>query len=384
MSNLSSARPMAASLLPKRATPYTWSILGFSAEQTVRDCYARQGHEIPDLIIWQYHAGSVEVDVDVLAAAQQALVGQGTAQVPSMGQLILGRGQDRRSRMVAAAALAEAPERFVAVKHWTERVYATQWRQATVLQVMEEIEPRAQTALNGLLEVAMALEVASAQLRQWFPEQASALLHGLDEEIVTAGYRSALGKLGARAAADSNAMAWLRAGHAAGWQDGLPGGDLRVALKEFLALYGRWAAGPLEAASPRWIEVPAALVDVALASGLVPDPQVGRQQREENAEVASRQLGMLRRRQLDLTFQQVQQLAELVAEGHDSLVNVMAAARYWALGAGQEAVADGRLATVADVFLLELEELKQMATGEWHSASQVRAVVEERRAEVEA
>jgi hypothetical protein len=373
---------MAASLLPERATPYTWSILGLSAERTVRDYFARQGHQLPNRTIWRYHNGSVEVDVGVLAAAQQVLVGQGVTPAPSMGQLLLRRGQDRGSGTVTAAGLADAPERFVAVENWTERVYATQWRQATVLQVMEEIEPRAQAALTGLLEVSMALAIAGAQIRQWFPEQASALLYGLDQEIATVGYRSALGKLGAPAAADSGAMAWFRAGHALDWQDELPGGDLRVALEQFLALYGRWAAEPLEAGSPRWAEVPAALVNAALASELVPDPQAARQQREKNAEAASRQLGMLRRRQLESTFQQVQQLAELVAEGQAALVNVIAAARYWALGAGHEAVADGRLAAVGDVFLLELEELKQMMTGEWHSAGQVRSVVEDRRGSI--
>lgn len=379
-SNLSSVGPMAATLLPGRATPYTWSILGHSAERTVRDYYAHQGHEVPDRpAIWQYHAGSVEVDVAALATAEQALTGQSVTRAPSMGQLLLGWGQDSRRGAVAAVALTEAPERFVAVERWTERVHATQWRQATVLQVMEEIEPQAQAALTGILEVSAALAVASAQLREWFPEMASALLHGLDQHTGTAGHRYALEQLGRQAAADPDAVAWFRAGHDSGWQDGLPGGDLRPALEQFLAHYGRWAAEPLEAASPRWTEVPAALVDVALESEAVPDPQGARQQRARSAEAASRQLGILRRRQLDSAFQQVQQLAELAAKGHDALVNVMATARYWALGAGREAVADGRLATVADVFLLELEELKQMMTGEWHSASQVQAVVEERR-----
>jgi hypothetical protein len=63
------------------------------------------------------------------------------------------------------------------------------------------------------------------------------------------------------------------------------------------------------------------------------------------------------------------------------LVTVMAVARHWALGAAQEAVNDGRLAAPEDVFLLELEELKQIMTGEWSSPEQVQPVVERRRAE---
>jgi hypothetical protein len=59
----------------------------------------------------------------------------------------------------------------------------------------------------------------------------------------------------------------------------------------------------------------------------------------------------------------------------------MAAARHWALGAAQEAVNDDRLTAQEDVFLLELEELKQLMTGEWNSPEQVLPVVERRRAE---
>ena len=61
------------------------------------------------------------------------------------------------------------------------------------------------------------------------------------------------------------------------------------------------------------------------------------------------------------------------------MVIVAAAARYWVSGAANEALADGRLQSPDEVFLLELEELKQMMTGEWSNVSQVRPLIEERK-----
>jgi len=49
---------------------------------------------------------------------------------------------------------------------------------------------------------------------------------------------------------------------------------------------------------------------------------------------------------------------------------ILAGARRWALAAGHEAAADQRLAAETDVFYYELEEVKQMMTGEWNISDQ--------------
>ena len=76
-------------------------------------------------------------------------------------------------------------------------------------------------------------------------------------------------------------------------------------------------------------------------------------------------------------------LADLLPACRDGLATVVAAARYWAIGAAREAVHDGRLARVDQVFLLEREELKQMMTGEWSQADRVQSLVATRLAEQE-
>ena len=60
---------------------------------------------------------------------------------------------------------------------------------------------------------------------------------------------------------------------------------------------------------------------------------------------------------------------------------VITASRHWTLAAAREAMADGRLQAPEEAFLLELEEIKQLMTGEWSDPSYVQARVQARRAQ---
>jgi hypothetical protein len=110
-------------------------------------------------------------------------------------------------------------------------------------------------------------------------------------------------------------------------------------------------------------------------------PQAARQRRAAAGARIAGEIDARRRRQFEPVFEQLQQIVDLLPASREALVTVMAVARYWALGAAQEAVNDGRLPAAEDVFLLELEELKQVMTGEWSSPEQVLPLVERRRAE---
>jgi hypothetical protein len=69
----------------------------------------------------------------------------------------------------------------------------------------------------------------------------------------------------------------------------------------------------------------------------------------------------------------------------DTLALVMTAAQRWVSAAAREAMETGLIARPGDVLFLELEELKQVATGEWHAGDRaaVQAAVAERMQEVE-
>ena len=58
-----------------------------------------------------------------------------------------------------------------------------------------------------------------------------------------------------------------------------------------------------------------------------------------------------------------------------ALARVMDGARVWTEAAAHEGLQDGRLTAVEEVFLLDLEEVKQMMTGEWNDPARVQAAV---------
>ncbi|MCB0088938.1 MAG: hypothetical protein KDE54_13580, partial [Caldilineaceae bacterium] len=65
---------------------------------------------------------------------------------------------------------------------------------------------------------------------------------------------------------------------------------------------------------------------------------------------------------------------------------IQAGTRTWALAAAKEAMSDGRLTSPEEVFYFELEEIKQMMTGEWNvsSTAEIQATTAERKAQYQA
>lgn len=382
-----SANDLTAGLL----SPFSWSILSRSAEQAIVNHYQALGYDLPaDTRFWRRFAGRAYLNTTALAAADQAVtdVASGSS---SLGQRLRGRDTGRRAA-VLRHELAQAPNTFAAIQRWREKVQASQWRQATILQIMEEIEPHAAAVLSAREHLISGLGSARRQithwLASWLPNAPDALFDalfaGLDGREGLAGYRHDLAGLALAAGREPAVLTYLPAGD---WPQSAPEGAFRRAFEQFMATHGYWGEEPLEAAGPRWTERPADLLarvaaDLAApASPLPVDPEQARQQRAEAADHVARQLGLLRRRQFEPAFEQLQQIVALLPASRAALVAVMAAARHWALGAAHEAAADGRLAAIEDVFLLELEELKQMMTGEWSSPAQVQLIVRERRAQ---
>lgn len=382
------SRAASADLTHGLLTPFTWSILSYSAERADRAHYRSLGCNLPeDTPIWRRHLGRAYLNMTALTAADQAFSSVG---VDSPGRRFLGRGEDRRQAAVLNEQLAAAPASFDAVRRWWERVRETQWRQATILQVMEEIEPKAEAVLTLRNALTTGLGAARRQITRWVAEWLpgssdtlfDSLFAGLDGREGWARYRFDLRRLVETARQEPSVLAGMQA------TAGDPGdaeNAFRREFTSFLATYGQWAEQPLEAASPRWGEAPRSLLDrvqrtlAEPAGPLLADPSLAQQRRAEAGAQVARTVGLLRRRQFEPAFAQLQQAVELLPASRHALVTVMAVARAWALGAARETVADSRLDSLEDVFMLELEELKQVMTGEWNSADQIRPIVEQRR-----
>ena len=88
------------------------------------------------------------------------------------------------------------------------------------------------------------------------------------------------------------------------------------------------------------------------------------------------------RRQFEPLLARARRLCRAVDVAWDGLARVMAAAQLWLRAVAAEAVSAGLIADPAEVHFLELEELKQVATGEWHRgrSEHVREEVVQRRA----
>ena len=90
------------------------------------------------------------------------------------------------------------------------------------------------------------------------------------------------------------------------------------------------------------------------------------------------QAGMLGRSGLRKAIDLTQQTLTAHAEAREALAYVVAAARHWALAAAAEGAEDGRIHHPDEIFMLEIEEIKQMMTGEWHSRGHVESLIQKR------
>jgi len=79
----------------------------------------------------------------------------------------------------------------------------------------------------------------------------------------------------------------------------------------------------------------------------------------------------------------LRQSLRLQSKAMDALAYLLSGTRNWALAAGAEAMDDGRLCAIEDVFLFELEEVKRLMTGEWNVSDreEIQALVTRRQGE---
>ena len=240
-------------------------------------------------------------------------------------------------------------------------MFASEWSQAQLLQVMEEIEPMAAEALSWVHALAVAA-VGSY-------ERLGALLEKKEKDPARA---EAL-RLGLVAGLETPESLLLQA---------LAAGAEPQTLKERFGHMPMGLEG--EIAHPRLEN----LEDAALTDGHfeVWNWDVGQaQNRRQDAEAqALSQAGMLGRSGLRKVLELAQQTLVSHAQAMESLAFVLAAARHWAMAAASEGADDGRILDPNEIFMLEIEEIKQMMTGEWHSRAHVETLIQERRAAYDA
>jgi len=167
-------------------------------------------------------------------------------------------------------------------------------------------------------------------------------------------------------------IAWIKDGDLRRPQTEFPDPSAREALADFLARFGHRSLDEGELATPRWHEDSSPLLRI-LPALIETRPQPSAQSPDRvPSSAADRQL-----------LQQIREMQTLQSRALHALSYIWAGTRHWVLAAAQEAKSDGRLESADEIFFFELEEIKQMMTGEWNISArdEIRARLTERRAE---
>lgn len=363
-------RDLARDLFPLAVTPFHWTLLRRPAEAAMRRAWADLGAHLPTEPFWRLNErGLVYLNAALTRQAARELHGAawlGAAPGPSKPGL-LGRLQAQttigRAQKQVDTAVGEVEQLNRRLTAWLGRIHQLRWLQADLLQVMEELEPQAEAILRAYFTLRAGLSAAHAEVTAHLigllpadPERTALHLYAGIETLPSAAMAYAIPGLRDAAAGDESVTA-------------------------FLTRFGHRGPGEARPEALRWRDLP----EQALRLALLPSARDGRaanaaREAAERSIVARLDAG--RRRQFDAALARARQLCRSVDVAWDGIACVTAAAQVWLHAAASEAQAAGLIAAPDEVHYLELEELKQVATGEWHRgrSARVRADVASRRA----
>lgn len=344
-------RDLARDLFPGVTTPFAWTAQRAPAEGALRRALAELGAAPNDQKLWQRNPdGQVYINATALADAARRLHGaawlgpiRGEAPTGVLGRLQSGSAL-RTAQARIAAALAEAPNLHARAAKWLVWVNGLRWTQADLLQVMEELEPKARESLQTYFILRAGLAAAARQvtdrLVEWLPERPPDVTWGL--------YVGLAGMPGVEAAYTLAVAARAEASRDAA-----------------LAQFGHRGPGEMRPDGSRWAENPALLASLADQRPLR-NPDTAHVQRQAVEAWVFGQLDTGKSRQFEAALRQTQALCAAVDVAWDAVTMIMTAAQRWSQATAREAVAANLIAQPEDVLYLELEEVKQIATGEWH------------------
>jgi len=394
-------QPLASGVL----TPLSHSVLAELAGRSWYAHYDRLGFSpTPRSRVVRRHKGRAYFNLSLSAQleAEQAGVEPPMLQVNQQQQHLaawekpgfLAGFKFGRAQKKIDEALAEYGSRLAAITErshlWYIKTHEVRWSQAEVLQIMEEIEPIGSESMAAYLAARAGLERLYAQLVNDMEGQlttAHALLlinnalcdiQGLVESAIAEGLLQV-----AEALREPEHLAWLKAGNFADWRGSLPGKQAQDRMAEFMAAFGHRAMHEGEMAQPRWQEDPGMVMRGLLTHIEHPRKHPNKLPSSGNLQKLLDNLSPQARKQGPQLVQKLRDLHKLQSGALHALAYIWGGTRRWALAAAKEAMVDGRVLAADDIFYFELEEVKQMMTGEWNVSSrdEIHATAVARRAQ---
>lgn len=289
---------------------------------------------------------------------------------------------ERKLEQFVEAMLRDSEGSDGRARQWYEKTGDLRWTQAEILQVMEEIEPAAVEPLLWFVAVRQAILLHLNRLMRMAAQPPTVTLEQIDQALSgTAGVLEAeiATRLAAMASGLSPSQRALLAeakGEAA--QAALAQAGPTKELESFLKEFGHRSHTVAEAAEPRWSESTEILAQLIAMPPV--SPAIG------NAKSIDSLLSATDSRDRKAAQDHIAALGKLLplqSRALQALSYVVAGARLWALAAGREAMTDSRLLQLDDVFFYELEEIKEMMTGEWNISDRaaIQATAAKRRAQ---
>jgi pyruvate,water dikinase len=395
-------------LAPGVLTPFSFSVLSELFSRAWYVYYDRLGFApAPRTRLLRWRQGRAYLNLSVSARLEAAQAGVEPTTIRIDGQLhplavvekagfLAGfrLGRSRRRIEDQFAHLERHIEEITRRAYtWYLKTQELRWTQAEVLQIMEEIETVGVDSMAAYFAARHNLErlynrlALATSTSTPFPANLASINNALCEVngLVETDMAHALAALSEIVGKYPSAVAWLKTGIYDHWQDTLTDEPVRAGLRDFLAAYGHRGLGEGEMAHPRWQEDAAPIFQSLLAcvQGKVKLPV--KTAAAGGVQPAHDQLfsatGDKKRTQQALD--EMRRLQTIQSNALHALAYIWAGTRRWAQAAAKEAMVDRRLSAVEDVFFYELEEIKEMMTGEWNVSDldTIRAACAERKTE---
>lgn len=385
--------PLSGDLL----TPFSYSVLAEIAGRAWYQYYDALGFDpMPRARVMRQHNGRAYFNLTLSAQreGEQAAIEPITfivdgaplpvAKVEKGGFLAgikAGRNERKVDRLYATMA-SEMPAVSDAARAWYAKIGGYRWTQAEILMVMEEIEPLSVKSFMTLLAARQGLLLAVNRLMRLANQPPGETLRQIDRglsgggHVVEAEIARRLAQIGSRMRPEQRAG--LDAVPAEAWEERLSSLGVLDVFRSLLAEFGHHAVAPAEVAGARWSEDPAPLLRTLANPPAIPGPGGKHAMSVLLEAVPARE-----RKAAQDAIEALGVLIPLQSQALDALSLILAGTRTWAWGAAHEAMSDHRLAALDDVFFYELEELKEMMTGEWNISdrSEIQNTAQKRKAQ---